>query len=269
MVLFLIRTDAFPDLGIVPSPYPVSLFVMPNAFLITVLTGLLAFALTASASAQSPPSTSATSQAVSPETQKFRGIITEITELHAKQRYAEALLRLHDAEELKVDPALVHNIRGSIYTAQRDYAKARDSFDQARLLKPEAFEPRFNLAELDYVAGAYKTAEATFIQILKDYPKLPAVRRHLCQFKVVVCQLKQDKVTEAGTTAKSFGFMDDTPAYYFSQAAVAFQKGDKTTALQWVTKAGNIFPRQESVLYLDALMEAHWIESIGVPEGKK
>lgn len=199
----------------------------------------------------------------------FSRLIGECQQLSFQQRFFEALDRLHQAEKLKPDHATVHNVRGSVYTGMRDFEKARESFTKAQAINPAAFEPRFNLTELDYVTGDYAKAEAGFTKLLAEFPKLPLEVRHLTQFKVLVCQLKQKKIAEAESGMKAFTFMDDTAAYYYAKAAIAFQKGDKGEATEWVTKAQKIFKPVENAPYLDTLMEARWIASLTVPDDPK
>jgi tetratricopeptide (TPR) repeat protein len=166
---------------------------------------------------------------------------------------------------------VVSNVRGSIYTAPplRDYAKARECFETAEKLVPGAFEPKFNKTELLFVEHKYAEAEAAFAKLLADFLKLREEIRHLIQFKIIVCQLKQGKVAEAKKNSGEFTFMDDTPAYYYSKAAFAFQAPDADEARKWVAKATKIFKRQDNAVYLDTLMESGWLASITAGGGAK
>lgn len=198
-------------------------------------------------------------QSASPTSQRFQDLLREVIELHRKQQYAEALSKLDEAEALKVDAFLVNNIRGSTYTAMRDYAKARESFEASRKLKPNAYESRYNLVELDFVEGKYAAAEAGFANLLKAFPKLAADPKQLAQFKVILCQLKQNKTTSATSSVRTFAFPDTSPAHFGTQAALAMQKKDTTVAMDWMNKATKSFPKGEMAPYIDALVEAKWI----------
>lgn len=197
--------------------------------------------------------------------EKFRDLIVESQQLQSQKKYTDALEKIHQAEELQPNSPVIANARGSIYTAMRDFDKAQAFFTKAKEQNPDSFEPRFNLTELDYVRGKYGDAEVSFTDILKQFPKIRQEVRHLIQFKVLVCQLKQNKIPEAEATMKAFTFMDDTPAYYFAKASFAFQKNLKPEAQEWLAKAGTIFKLQDNAAYLDTLMEGHWLESIEVP----
>lgn len=201
-----------------------------------------------------------------PLMQEAQAILVKVQTLMSQQHYFDALQELDKADALVPDNPVLTNVRGSIYTATRDFDKARECFEKSEKLMPGAFEPRFNLAELLYVQEKYAESENAFSNLLKEFTRLREEVRHLTQFKVIVCRLKQNKVVEAEELTKNFTFMDDTPAYYFTKAAFSFQKGDKDEAKAWVNKALRIFKRAQNSPYIDTLMEAHWINSIGVPE---
>jgi predicted Zn-dependent protease len=211
----------------------------------------------------------ATAQSSSPEAQKYAALMDQVRELYGKRQYTDALKRLDEAESLRQDNAKVNNVRGSIYTIMRDYAKARASFEASRKLKPDAYETRFNLAELDFVSGQYDAAEAAFRNLLLDYPKLQPGPQQFVQFKIVISQLKQNMTTEAEAAVKTFAFPDNSPAHYGTQAAFALQKKDTATALHLLNKAAGIFKTGEMIPYVDALMEAKWIRIEASTEPKK
>ena len=207
---------------------------------------------------------------LSPEvSEKLKAIIKEVQQLHSRQRYTEAMQKLNEADILAPDNAMLANVRGSIYTNMRDFTKARESFIKAQTLSPAAFEPQFNLTELIYVEQKYPEAEAAFTKLLTDFPKLREEVRHLTRFKIIICQLKQNKADEATKGMAAFTSMDDTPAYFFCKAAAAFQKDDKADAQSWIAKAQKIFKPQLNAVYLDTLMEARWLPSLAVPDEKQ
>ncbi len=202
---------------------------------------------------------------------RAKALIDEARKLQQQQNSFEALRKLDEADVISPGNAIIANVRGSIYTAPplRDYAKARVFFEAAEKLLPDAFEPKFNKTELLYVEHKYPEAEAAFAKVLADFQKLREEVRHLIQFKIIVCQLKQAKLAEATKSSAGFTFMDDTPAYYYTKAAFAFQKSDLDEARKWVAKAEKIFKSQDNAVYLDTLMEANWLGSITAGDGAK
>lgn len=198
-------------------------------------------------------------------------LVEEARKLQSRQDSYGALKKLDEADAIFPGSPLIANVRGSIYTSAplRDFVKARECFEAAEKLAPNAFEAKFNKTELLYVDGKYAEAEAAFAKLTADFPKLREDVRHLIQFKIIVCQLKQGKTAEAEKSSTTFTFMDDTPAYYFTKAAFAFQKSDTDGAKKWVDKTAKIFKPQEAAVYLDTLMEAHWLNSLTVEDQKK
>jgi tetratricopeptide (TPR) repeat protein len=204
------------------------------------------------------------------ENEKFGKLISEAQQFQAESKLLDAMEKINEAEALKPGTAILHNMRGSVYTAMRDFDKAQEQFEKAQALHPGAFEPRFNLLELQYVRGNYAEAEKGFAELLQTYPKLRVEIRHITLFKILVSQLKLDKLATAEETMKNFTFMDDTPAYYYARAAMFFQKGDKIEGHTWVNKAAQIFKQPEqTVPYIDSLIEARWIDSLGIPDELK
>lgn len=226
--------------------------------LLCSLTAAFAIAATAPAQQPLPP--------LPPEAMRS---LQEIQQLQITNRYAEAVARLDDLEARFPDRPELLNLRGSLYMtpALRDFAKAEELFDKALKITPQEFPLHFNKAELLFVKHDWPAAQKAFQKLLDDNPKLPLVFRHLILFKRLICEVKQDQPAIAEKTlADSFTFMDDTPAYYFAKAALAFHKKDETTAQDWVRRAAGIFKRDENSSYLDCLMEARWMPNIALPE---
>ncbi|MES2594975.1 MAG: tetratricopeptide repeat protein [Verrucomicrobiota bacterium] len=193
----------------------------------------------------------------------------EIQELQVKRRYVEAMNLLDEIEAKYPDRPELLNIRGSLYLtpALRDFAKADEMFDKALKLAPNEFPLLFNKAEVLFVKHDWAAAAKAFQKLLDDHPKLPLVYRHMVLFKRLICEVKQDQLpTAEKSLADNFTFMDDSPAYYYSKAAIAFHKKEEPAAQDWVKRAAGIFKPAENSAYVDCLMEARWMPNIGLPE---
>lgn len=91
---------------------------------------------------------------------------------HLKEkRFAEALKVVDTLEKERPSDPLIHNLRGAIYSHQRDIAKARTEFAKALDVKPDYFPAASNLALLDMGAKDAKSARSRFQQLLKHNPK--------------------------------------------------------------------------------------------------
>ena len=207
-------------------------------------------------------------QATKPMSPEVMKKLQEAQELQQRQRFVDAMAKLDELEVIAPELPDLYNMRGSIYLSPslRDFAKASEMFDKAETMQPDALAPRFNKAELLFVKHDWPGAGAAFQKLLADFPKIPMQVRHLVIYKRLVCEVKQDqKLVAEKTLRDSFTFMDDTPAYYYGHAAMAFQKKDEAAAKDWMTRAAGIFKEQENSAYVDTLMEVRWVPNIGLP----
>jgi len=237
---------------------------IPHGFRLLLL-ALLTLLVAPVSDAQTPAQPS---KPVSPEAQKALELMQEAYGLQNRKRYLDALMKLDEAEKLTPANPEIFNLRGSIFLSaqMRDIEKARAEFSKSQELQPEALPPRFNLAELEFVAGNFLAAERAFRGILQKFDTLPQPMRHMIQFKVLVALVKQKKVAEAESELKAnFDFLDETPAYYFSKAVLALADGKEREGNEWLAKAQIIYKKPENLPYLDSLMETGYIHSVDIP----
>ena len=194
--------------------------------------------------------------------------LAEVQDLQGRQRYVDALLQLDELEKSFPDNVDIYNLRGSIQLAPgiRDFDKAEAAFNKAASLAKDSLAPAFNLAELSFVKHDWPEAQKRFEALLQQHPKMPLQVRHLSAFKILICQLQTEKVADAEKTLQEhFTFMDDTPAYYFSKAALEFHKKDQLAAQTWLNKASSLFSEKHTLSYMDSLIEARWVPHVGLP----
>lgn len=192
----------------------------------------------------------------------------EAQDLKNAGKFTDALEKLDEVEALAPDTPHLPNLRGTIYLAPqlRDLDKAAELFTRAIELNPKDFIPKFHLAEVSYVRHDWQAAQAAFQKLLDDFPKTPLPIRHMVLFKRLVCEVKLERLDEAEKTLKdSFTFMDDTAAYYYAQAALAFGRKDEAKAKEWLGRAEGIYKKEDRATYEDSLMEARWLPNIGLP----
>jgi tetratricopeptide (TPR) repeat protein len=211
-------------------------------------------------------------RAESPPSVEVMALLKETQSLQQQQRYSEAMEKLDEIEALAPGLADLYNLRGALYLtpALRDFDKAAEQLDKAAALQPGAVAPRFNQAELLFVKHEWTAAAAAFQKLLDEFPKLPLQVRHLTLFKRLICEVKLGQFEKAEKTLKDhFKFMDDTPAYYYSQVAIAYGKKDELKAREWLVRADAIYKAAEAAAYVDSLMEARWVENISLPPLEK
>lgn len=194
--------------------------------------------------------------------------ISEVASCLQGPRMQEALALLFDTAELiGKDYFLVENMRGAVYTKMRDFAHAREHFQKAidltTNLPEEGFHPRFNLAEVEFVEGNYEKAIERFSKLLELDIEAAKSTRRLMEFKIMLSRLKLGQRAEAEEAAAKFDPLDnDSPAYYFAQAALCYDKDDREEGDGWLLSARRIYPQPLNDVYKDSLVEAGWIQTL-------
>ncbi len=182
-------------------------------------------------------------------------------------RWQEALERLGELEIAVGNNHYIENLRGAVFTRMRNFDKARVHFakalELAKNLDAEAFHPKFNMAELDFVTKKWDAARESFQKLLKDPGKPGTGSDTLINFKIMICDLQQKREAEADKILKTFDQYDaDSPAYYYGNAVKMFIKDDKEGANEWLESAKRIYPKEVNEVYNDSLVEMGWLETL-------
>jgi tetratricopeptide (TPR) repeat protein len=198
------------------------------------------------------------------EQEQVSRLLASATEHLQGFRIIEAMEELDKAEAIAGGFHAIHNLRGAAYVKIKKLDEARESFRRALQLNPGVYEPRFNLVELDFVEGKFEAALDGFAGILQDYPRLPEIARHMILYKLVICNLKLGKRDAAVKSMEGLTYLDDTPAYYYSLAALAYADGDEAGALEHVASAVRIFDENDNAIYQDSLKEMGWMSTFNM-----
>jgi tetratricopeptide (TPR) repeat protein len=194
--------------------------------------------------------------------QRLQKLLNDASAYVGGIRIQEAFEKIIEAEDLAPDLFQLHNLKGAAYTKIRDFEKARKSFERAIELNPTAFMSKFNITELDFVEHKFADAEKNFSELIADAPKMNIGTRRLIEFKILIALLGQDKEEEAKAIQAKFDYLEDTPAYYFGNAAFAFHADDEDEARGWIRSAERIYSPQEVSVYVDSFIEMGWIDNL-------
>lgn len=173
---------------------------------------------------------------------------------YSQRDFPDALEKLDAAEQIQPGIPDTWSMRGAIYAEQRAFEKAEDAFDHASQLSPNAFWPRYNLAQLLFMQKKYGEAEAAFEKLVSDPD-----HRELVQFKLILLDLLQGNRDKAQTVLRSMKEPSDTAAYYFAQAAWEFSHQDRKQADYWVATGVKIFGIERCYSLYDALADIGWV----------
>ena len=153
-------------------------------------------------------------------------------------------------------------MRGACYVEIRSFDKATVAFNKALQLSPDNPSINFNIAEVSFVTKKWQESHDLFTKILLDLPKDNLGLCRLVEFKILLCKKKLGLKDEAVALAKKYGMDDDSPFYYFANAAIAYDDKDLVKAEEWLAMASRIYRNPEALSpWQDTLVEFGYIKS--------
>lgn len=179
-----------------------------------------------------------------------------------QKRIFECLEEVGEAGKIFKDSPELMNLRGSCYVEMRAFEKALISFDEALKLSPKNTSIRFNVAEVLFVTREWQKAHDAFEEILPDIPESNTSLSRLIEFKMMLCKIKLGMENEVTILAQKYDFQDDSPFYYYAQAALAYEKKELVLAEEWLGRATRIFSDPNIIApWQDTLVEFGYIKS--------
>ncbi|MES2922163.1 MAG: hypothetical protein V4819_11490 [Verrucomicrobiota bacterium] len=188
--------------------------------------------------------------------------LSEATRLFQQKRIFETLEELDKTQKIFADSPEIYNLRGSCFVEMRAFDKALAEFEKARSYTKDNPSINFNVAEVYFVTKEWRKSLDILQSILKILPPNEAGLGRLVEFKMLLCMKKLGMNAEAAALADKYDFLDDSPYYYFAQAALAYDKKDLVKAEEWLAIAGRIF-QDPNVLapWQDTMVEYGYIKS--------
>ena len=186
----------------------------------------------------------------------------EANRLFQQKRIFETLGELEKASKIFQESPEIYNLRGSCFVEIRAFDKALADFKSAAELSPDNPSIKFNIGEVYFVTKEWKKATDLLEQVLKDIPAENVALSRLIEFKILLCKRKLGLTAESQILTEKYDFLDDSPYYYYAQAALAYEEKDLITAEEWLARAGRIF-QDPNVLapWQDTLVEYGYIKS--------
>lgn len=186
----------------------------------------------------------------------------EASRLFQQKRIFETLEEVGKAMAIFEDSPELYNLRGSCFVEMRSFDKALADFKKAGSFSENNPSIDFNIAEVLFVTKEWKQAADLFEKIMKSLPPENLALGRLVEFKILLCKKKLGLEDEVTILAEKYDFLDDSPYYYYAQAALAYEAKDLIKAEEWLAIAGRIF-RDPNVLapWQDTLVEFGYIKS--------
>lgn len=195
---------------------------------------------------------------------EFIKYLGEANRLFQQKRVFEAMEEIEKAEKIFADHPEIYNLRGSCFVEMRSFDKALADFQKALTYTKDNPSIEFNVGEVLFVTKEWKKALETFEKISKALPVDPSTLalRRLVEFKILLCKKKLGMNDEAKALAEKYDFLDDSPYYYYAQAAIAYDNNDLIKAEEWLAIANRIF-QDPNILapWQDTLVEYGYIKS--------
>ena len=186
----------------------------------------------------------------------------EAQKLFNQKRVFECLDALADAKAIFAKHPGVLNLYGACYVEFRDFKKAAASFQQADKVSPNNQNVKFNLAEIAFVTKKYQESLDIFKEILAKNEQQDSSMVALMEFKMLLCQIKLGQVDKARAKVKKLSFKEDSPLYYYANAALDYYDDKATEAEEWLARARRVFGNGAALApWQDTLIEFGYVKS--------
>lgn len=188
--------------------------------------------------------------------------INEASRLFQQKRVFETLEEIDKAGKIFMDVPELYNLRGSCFVEMRAFDKALADFKMAASLAKNNPSIEFNIAEVYFVTKEWEKSSEILERVLKQIPPENLALSRLVEFKILLCKKKLGMKDDVTILAEKYDFLDDSPYYYYAQAALAYDNEDLIKAEEWLAIAGRIF-QDPNVLapWQDTLVEYGYIKS--------
>jgi tetratricopeptide (TPR) repeat protein len=188
--------------------------------------------------------------------------ITEAERLFNQKRIFESIEELEKAAKIYVDSPEIYSLRGSCFVEMRSFDKALEQYEKARAFSAENTGIDFNIAEMYFVTKEWKKCSDLLEKVLASMPPQQVALARLVEFKILLSKKKLGLKDEVSALVAKYDFLDDSPFYYYAQAAVCYDAGDLTKAEEWLAIAARIFTDPNVIApWQDTLVEYGYIKS--------
>ncbi len=176
-------------------------------------------------------------------------------------KYDEALVALDAIDKRQPDLAESLNLRGVVYMRQEKYDKAETALRKALALEPKFWNASFNLAEIPFLKKNWVEARTRFEALVAgENNELQPETSQLIQYKILLTFVLQGKKDMADWILDKFELSKDSPALYYSNAAIALQEGNQAKAHEWKSSAEKKFSAPLNKLYAESFYEVGWLK---------
>jgi len=194
--------------------------------------------------------------------QEYHRKLIRVQNLFNQKRIFDTLEAIDELDKIFPNHPAALNIKGACYVELRAFEKADAVFKEVLRISPDNTNVQFNLAEVDFVTKNWESAYKRFKELIPRLPKKNKGMIRLCQFKLLLCQLKTNRVKEAVALKDKFDIWDDSPFYYYSRAAILYNQDKKKEAEKMLRNARYVWKNDAALApWQDTLIEYGYIRS--------
>ena len=176
-------------------------------------------------------------------------------------KYDEALAVLDAIDARQPDLAESLNLRSAVYMRQGKYDEAETTLRKALSIEAKFWNASYNLAEIPFLRKDWAEARNRFEALLAEEPEgSQSQTSQLIQYKILLTFVLQGKENTVDWMLNRFELAKDSPALYYSNAAIAFRNGNEKEAKEWLAAAKKKYPAPLNKLYAESLYEIGWME---------
>jgi len=177
------------------------------------------------------------------------------------EHYDEALKALDEIDARQPNLAESLNLRGVVLMRQGKFDKAEAALRKAVSLEPRFWNASFNLAEIPFLKKDWVEARNRFEGLMSGQSDgMQPETSQLIQYKILLTFVRQGKENTVDWMLNKFEQAKDSPAIYYSNAAIAFQHGNEKEARDWLDDARKKYPAPLNKLYSESLYEIGWMK---------
>lgn len=186
--------------------------------------------------------------------------LEQVKHYFAAREFDRALTFLDPAEEGAPKQAASWNLRAEILLEQKKFPEAEAALAKAAAADPRSWETKYISAQVPFRKKDYAESRARMEALLAAAPGgLTNESAQLIRYHIFLTLLLEGKESAAQQNLEKFKFTDETPAFYYAQAAWNFQHHNPEQASEWVASAGKLFSPALNSACANPLADLGWL----------
>lgn len=187
---------------------------------------------------------------VDPVAEQLKPLLAEFSQLFDARRFEESSQVLEKAEAIAPEHEVVLSARAGIFAESGKLDEARAIYQKLLEKSPDAFVPKYNLAELLLLDDQFDQGREAYEKLLKEFPNSDLIR-----YKILLTHLAQKNLEAALPWLDQLRQPTPTPFMLYGSAAIALYNADLLTGRRIILSAEQLFGPGRQKLLHDSLAE--------------